>query len=66
MSKNADIIKNLYGLDGETEKTMRQYAGAKTAGRERTSKNATALLKLGVAMNRPNSTAGTHQLSLIQ
>lgn len=62
-----DIIKNLYGLDGETEKTMRQYAGAKTACRERTrQKRNRTLLKLGVAMNRPNSTAGIHQLSLIQ
>jgi len=46
---------------------MRQYAGAKTACRERTrQKRNRTLLKLGVAMNRPNSTAGIHQLTLIQ
>ena len=62
-----DIIKNLYGLDGETEKTMRQYAGEKTACRERTrQKRNRALVKLGLAMNRSSSPVGTHQLSLIQ
>jgi RNA polymerase sigma factor (sigma-70 family) len=62
-----DIIRNLYGLDGETEKTIRQYAGEKTACRERTrQKRNRALVKLGVAMNRSSSSAGTHQLSLIR